>query len=98
MITNDISVRPAKGQVLIQGSKILDYNPESNASSQAHAVRRTQSYVLRSSALTTVILPGEYLELDIPPNLDPDCALAIEPMHHPITAPKFHSSGLSPTL
>ena len=78
MITNDISVRPAKGQVLIQGSEILAYNPESNASSQAHAVRCTQSYVLRSSAPTTVILPGEYLELDIPPNLDPDCTLAIE--------------------
>ena len=78
MITNDISVRPAKGQVLIQDNEILAYNPESNASSQAHAVRRTQSYVLRSSAPTTVILPGEYLELDIPPNLDPDCTLAIE--------------------
>ena len=78
MITNYISVRPAKGQVLIQDNEILAYNPESNASSQAHAVRRTQSYVLRSSAPTTVILPGEYLELDIPPNLDPDCTLAIE--------------------
>ena len=78
MITNDISVRPAKGQVLIQGSEILAYHPESTASSQAHAVRRTQSYVLRSSAPTTVVLPGEYLELDIPPNLDPDCTLAIE--------------------
>ena len=79
MITNDISVRPAKGQVLIQDNEILAYNPESNASSQAHAVRRTQSYVLRSSAPTTVILPGEYLELDIPPNLYPERTLAIEP-------------------
>ncbi|KAK2547365.1 hypothetical protein P5673_032733 [Acropora cervicornis] len=81
MITNDISVRLAKGQVLIQGSEILAHNPESNASSQAHAVRRTQSYVLRSSAPTTVILSWEYLELDIPPNLDPDCTLAMEPPH-----------------
>ena len=78
MITNDISVRPAKGQVLIQGSEILAYHPKSGANSQAHAVRRTQSYVLRSSAHTTVVLPGEYLELDLPPNIDPDCTLAIE--------------------
>ena len=78
MITNDISVRPAKGQVLIQGSEILAYHPESSASCQAHAVRRTQSFVLRSSAPTTVVLPGEYLELDLPPNIDPDCTLAIE--------------------
>ena len=78
MITNDISVRPAKGQVLIQGSEILAYHPESSASSQAHTVHRTQSYVLRSSAPTTVVLPGEYLELNLPPNIDPDCTLAIE--------------------
>ena len=78
MITNDISVRPAKGQVLIQGSEILAYHPESSASSQAHAVRRTQSYVLRSSSPTTVVLPGEYLELSLPPTMDPDCTLAIE--------------------
>ena len=71
MITNDISVRPAKGQVLIQGSEILAYHPESSAGSQAHAIGRTQSYVLRSSAPTTVVLPGEYLELDLPPNIDP---------------------------
>ena len=38
MITNDISVRPAKGQVLIQGSEILAYHPESSVSSQAHAI------------------------------------------------------------
>jgi len=78
MITKDISVRPAKGQVLIQGSEILAYHPESGVSSQAHAVHRTQSYVLRSSAPTTVVLPGEYLELDLPPIIDPDCTLAIE--------------------
>ena len=34
--------------------------------------------MLRSSAPTTVVLPGEYLELDLPPNIDPDCTLAIE--------------------
>ena len=78
MITNDISVRPAKGQVLIQGSKILAYHPKSTAGSQAHAVRCTQSYVLCSSAPTTVVLPEEYLELDLPPNIDPDCTLATE--------------------
>ena len=33
MITNGISIRPAKEQVLIQGSEILAYHPESSASS-----------------------------------------------------------------
>ena len=79
MITNDISIRPAKGQFLIQSFEILAYHhPELSASSQAHAIHRTQSYVLRSSSSTTVVLPGEYLELSLPPNIDPDCTLAIE--------------------
>ena len=60
MITNDISVHPAKGQVLIQGSEILAFHPESSASFQAHTVCRTQSYVLLTSAPTTVVLHGEY--------------------------------------
>ena len=45
MITNDISVRPAKGKVLIQGSEKLAYHPESSASAQAHAICDTQSCV-----------------------------------------------------
>ena len=100
MITNDISVCPAKGQVLIQGSGILAYHPELSASSQAHAVRCTQAYVLHSSSPTTVALPGEYLELSLPPNIDPDCTLAIQPvpMHHPTNTPKPHNFGLSPKL
>ena len=78
MIANDVSVRPAKRQVVIQGSEVMLCSSEENVSSHAHAVRRTQSYVLRSSAATSVIFPGEYLEVDVPPDLGPDCSLAIE--------------------
>ena len=78
MITNDISVHPAKGQVLIQGSEVITYNVETIASPHAHAVGGTQSYVLHSSTPTTIVLPGKYLEMDITPNLGPDCTLAIE--------------------
>ena len=78
MIANYISVCPAKGEVLIQGSEVILYNSQSSAISHAHAVRRTQSYVLHSSAPATVIFPGDFLEMDVPPDLGPDCTLAIE--------------------
>ena len=56
MIANDVSaVRPAKRQVVIQGSEVILYSSEENVSSHAHAVGHTQSYVLRSSAATSVI-------------------------------------------
>lgn len=78
MITNDISVHPAKGQVLIQGSEVITYNVEAIASPHAHAVHGAQSYELHLSTPTTIVLPGEYLEMDITPDLGPDCTLAIE--------------------
>ena len=60
----------------------------------------TPSLVLRSSAPTTVVLPGKYLELDLSHNIDPDCTLAIEAC---TDAPsnkcsKFHNFGLGSKL
>ena len=40
--------------------------------------RRTQSYVLHSSAPATVVFSGDFLEMDVSPDLGPDCTLAIE--------------------
>ena len=74
MSTNDISVCPAKRQVLIQDSEVILYNADANISAHTH----TQSYVFRSSTPTSVVFPGEFLEMDVPPDFDPDCTLAIE--------------------
>ena len=78
MIANDISVRPAKRELLIQGSEVILYNSQPSVISHAHAVRCTQSYVLRSSAPATVVFAGDFLEMDVPRDLGPDCTLAIE--------------------
>ena len=40
-------------------------------------VRRTQAYILKPEA-TSVIWPGNYLELALPSDLQPECTLAIE--------------------
>ena len=75
MSTSDISVRPAKQQILIGDYKIV--HSGTSPSDSPNCVRRTQAYILKSEA-TSVIWPGSYLELALPSDLQPECTLAIE--------------------
>ena len=79
LIANDITVRPAKCQVRIQDSEIIHYEPTDDTSNGSHAVRRAQIFTLRAPSSATVVWPGEYLELDIPPDLGDDRILALQP-------------------
>ena len=45
-----------------------------------HAVRHAQCYTLRTPSSTTVPWPGDYIELDVPPNLGEDHVLALQPI------------------
>ena len=76
LVTNDIATRPAKNQVVIRGSEIVNYGPSCSGES---TIRRTQAYVLRGPPASTVVLPGEYIEFHTPPQCDPDLEWAIEP-------------------
>ena len=76
MTTNDISLRPSKQQIIIGDSQIVSYGP-STPESSFNRVRRTQAVVLRSPT-TSVIWPGEFLEIDIPEYFGHDCTLSIE--------------------
>ena len=67
LIANDISVRPAKCQVRIQDSEVVHYEHKSDPTTASHAVRRAQCYTLRAPPSTTVLWPGDYVELDAPP-------------------------------
>ena len=74
-VANDVAVRPAKCQIIIQDQDVVLYN------SQAHkpaSVRRTQAYILRSPT-QTVLLPGEFVQLPTPKGTDSDCEWALEP-------------------
>ena len=77
LIANDISVRPAKCQVRIQDSEVIHY--EHDPTTASHAVRRAQCYTLRAPSSTTVLWPGDYVELDVPPHLGEDHVLALQP-------------------
>ena len=73
---NDIGLRPSKQEIIIGGSDVVCYGPPPCEPS-IHRVRRTQAVVLRSPA-TSVIWPGEYLEVDLPDDFFPDCTVFIE--------------------
>ena len=75
MSTNDISVRPAKQQILIGDTNIVHCG--TSPSDSPKRVRRTQAYILKPEA-TSVIWSGSYLELALPSDLQPECTLAIE--------------------
>ena len=75
MSTNDISVRPAKQQILKGDTNIVHYG--TSPSDSPNRVRRTQAYILKPEAIS-VIWPGSYLELALPSDLQPECTLAIE--------------------
>ena len=75
MSTNNISVRLAKQQILIGDTNIVHCG--TSPSDSPNLVRRTQAYILKPEA-TSFIWPGSYLELALPPYLQPECTLAIE--------------------
>ena len=64
LIINDISLHPARQEVLIQSSEVLIYNSETSADSPTHAVHCTQSFFSMSSLPATVFYLGDFLELD----------------------------------
>ena len=73
---NDVATRPAKRQVVINGTKVVYYGqqPQNNT-----AVRRTQAYLVRCPSRQTTVLPGEYVELAVPECSDFDSTWALEP-------------------
>ncbi len=78
MASNDVSIRPSKQQITIQGTDVTYYNAACSDSKE-NRIRRTQAHVLRAPPTSSVIWPGEYLEISIPSTIDPDTTLAIEP-------------------
>ena len=77
LVSNDISIRPAKSQITI-GETVIHYCDDNTNRSQCHTVRRAQAYVLRAPASSTTVWPGDYIELSIPSVLD-DLVVAVEP-------------------
>ena len=69
---NDIAVRPARKLIVIQGKDVVSYNEEKQAKPTARIIRS-------SSSSSTIVLPGEFVELQTPSDIGPDEELLVEP-------------------
>ena len=76
--TYDISIRPSKHHITIKDSDIIYYSPSSTPTHTNH-IRCTQAHILQAPPTTSVIWPGEYIDVPIPNEIEPDNTLAIEP-------------------
>ncbi|VDI45491.1 Hypothetical predicted protein [Mytilus galloprovincialis] len=77
MEKNDISIRPAKRQVILGNNTVYTYGSVQNTS-EHHTVRR--AHVLRAPAQFTTIWPGDFLEMQLPSDIcSTDDTFAIEP-------------------
>ena len=76
METNDVAVRPARREVII--SDDIVYNYGSIPSKGPNPVAR-RAFVLRAPSPSKTIWPGEYLEINLPEDAEPDAEYAIEP-------------------
>ena len=73
LVVNDIATRPAKRQIVVQGSEVIYYGPQTPN-------RRTcpKAYLIRCPQ-TCTLLPGEALDLSIPESCESDATWALEP-------------------
>lgn len=92
MERNDISIRPARHEVVLAGKDIYTYGVQS-LDNDRHVIRR--AHVLRAPvAETTTVWPGEYLEVKLPEDIAPnDDTFSIEP-HEPDHVCSWPSPGL----
>ena len=68
MMHNDITLRPAKHEVIFSNGHTYRYNSERIPNSGTHSIRirRAPTHILRAPAVNTTIWPGEFLEIPLP--------------------------------
>ncbi len=77
METNDISIRPAKRQIILADGTTYLYGSEGKPLSN-HTVRR--AHVLRAPSHSTTVWPGEFIEVQLPRDVfTNDNLFALEP-------------------
>ena len=75
MRDNDVGVRPAKAEIIIDGSETVKYYPQKSGSGKS---RRVDSYTVRSQS-TKVVLPGESVSFKLPAYMRSEKSVAVEP-------------------
>lgn len=76
MCHNDIAIRPATSEIIIDGEEFVRYNPQRKTGSSK--IRRISHCSIQSTQ-KEVILPGENLSINVPPAFRKCESLAVEP-------------------
>jgi len=76
MEANDVAVRPARREVLLGDGSSYQYGSQPNNS---NSVTARYAFLLRAPPSTQTVWPGEFLELELPPDAPSDYQYAIEP-------------------
>ena len=82
-VANDITIRPAKRQVILEDGTIFTYGSVNHPPTH-NAVRRAQ--VLHAPSSSTTVWPGDFIEIVLPEDLLPDAEYALEPRFDAINA------------
>ena len=80
MAEHDVAIRPAKKQIIIDGTDIVDYSSSSTKGKKHSSSCRVTNFTLRSPS-TSVILPGERVEFKLPSHLRKENTVAVEPRY-----------------
>ena len=77
---NDIILHPYRSLVIFNdGSSYKFPGPSSRQDPPPHSVRKVSSHVIRAPSTNTTLYPGDSIEVDVPPDLQHEPDLALEP-------------------
>ncbi|KAJ8346823.1 hypothetical protein SKAU_G00282240 [Synaphobranchus kaupii] len=93
MEANDVAVRPAKREVILGDGTIFKYGSSVPAESSTAARR---AFVLRAPTHSETIWPGEFIEMQLPGDVQSDAEYAIEPRSDTLSARRLKSSQMWP--
>ncbi|KAK3746301.1 hypothetical protein QZH41_004542 [Actinostola sp. cb2023] len=93
METNDVTVRPAKRQVILGDGTVFVYGAEPPQKSDTAACR---ALLLRAPPVSTTFWPGEFMEIQLPSDAPPDSEYALEPRSDAPSVRRSNDSDIWP--
>ena len=95
MESNDITIRPAKREVILGDGTCYYYGSRNNQSTDVSA---RYAFLLRAPPTSQTIWPGEYLEVELPDDAPPDCDYALEPRIDTPVVKNFNQTWPEPCI
>ena len=93
MESNDITVHPAKCQVILHDGTIHQYGSQQPVKVNSTACR---AIVLRSPPRSMTVWPRDFLEVELPSDVPPDSVFVLEPRTDAHSVRKLTASQLWP--